>query len=242
MGKIYTQPRNFDNSEGVSDTIHKSPSSGEASKHNKNVATTISASGPGNIRVAGEGSYSESRNSLRGVSEQLFLVEKKDGGKPPNDKSEKTQCIHPLRALQKEGLHCLKFLLEQNDFLYKIDLKDTYFAIPLSKQSSKYVRFKWSGNLYEFLCLCFGLEPAPKVFTKLLKIPIALLRRINIQIIVYLDDMLLMARTLQEFMTARDALIFLLQNLRFAINLKKSGVTDKCRGNDTVSLRRKSDS
>ena len=25
VGKIYTQPRNFDNGEGVSDTIHKSP-------------------------------------------------------------------------------------------------------------------------------------------------------------------------------------------------------------------------
>ena len=72
------------------------------------------------------------------------------------------------------------------------------------------------------MCLCFGLAPAPKVFTKLLKIPIALLRRINIRIIVYLDDILLMGRTLQEIMTARDILIFLLQNLGFVINLKKS--------------------
>ena len=79
-----------------------------------------------------------------------------------------------------EGLHCLKFLLEQNDFMCKIDLKDGYFGIPLRKQSSLYVRFNWQGNLYEYLCLCFGLGPASKVFTKLVKIPIALLRRINI--------------------------------------------------------------
>ena len=105
-----------------------------------------------------------------------------------------------------KGLHCLKFLLQQNDFLYKIDLKDAYVAIPLSKQSSKYVRLKWPCNHYEFLCFCFGLGPAPKVFIKLQKISIALLRRINIRIIVYLDDMLLMGRTLQEIMTARDYL------------------------------------
>ena len=37
MEKSYTRPRNFVNSEGVSDTIHKSHSSGEGSKHNKNV-------------------------------------------------------------------------------------------------------------------------------------------------------------------------------------------------------------
>ena len=54
------------------------------------------------------------------------------------------------------------------------------------------MRFKWSSNLYEFLSFCFGLGPAPKVLTKLLKIPIPLLRRINIRIIVYLDNMLLM--------------------------------------------------
>ena len=98
--KNYTRPRNFVNSEGVSDTIHKSPSSGEASKYNKNVRTTVSASGPGNIRVAGEGSYSESRNSSRGVSEQPFTCWNGGWGKPSVDKSEKTQCIHPLRALQ----------------------------------------------------------------------------------------------------------------------------------------------
>ena len=42
-----------------------------------------------------------------------------------------------------------------------------------------------------------------------------------IRIIVYLDDTLLMRRTLQEIMTARDTLILLLQNLGFIINLKK---------------------
>ena len=118
-----------------------------------------------------------------------------------------------------ESLHCLKFLLEQNDFPCKKDLRGAYFAITLSKQSSKYVRFQCLGNLYEFLCLCFGLRPAPKVFTKLPKITIALLRRINIQIIVYLDNMLPTGRTLQKIMTGRDALIFLLKNLEFVINL-----------------------
>ena len=100
--KNYRRPKNVVNSEGVSDTIHKSPSSGEASKHSKNVRTTIYAGRPGNIRLAGEGSYSESRNSSRGVSDQLFSCGKKGQGEPSGDKSEKTQCIHPLRALQNE--------------------------------------------------------------------------------------------------------------------------------------------
>ena len=61
-----------------------------------------------------------------------------------------------------------------------------------------------------------------------------------------------MGRTSQEIMTARDTLIFLLENLGFVMNLKKAmlhpvknwnfWVTDKYRGNDTVSLRRKTGS
>ena len=47
------------------------------------------------------------------------------------------------------------------------------------------------------------------------------MRRINIGIIVYLDDILLMGRILEENLTAKDALIFLLQYLGFVTNLKK---------------------
>ena len=120
-----------------------------------------------------------------------------------------------------EGLHCLKYLLEENDFLRKIDLKDSYFSVPLCISSRKFVRFAWSGNHYEFLCLCFGLGPAPRIFSKLLKVPIPLLRRLHIRLMIYLDDILLMGRTLEEILMSRYLLIFLLQHLGFVINLKK---------------------
>ena len=72
-----------------------------------------------------------------------------------------------------EGLHCLKYLLEKTDFLCKTNLKDAYFSVPQCMSSRKFVRFTWSENFYEFLCLCLGLGPAPRIFSKLLKIPIA---------------------------------------------------------------------
>lgn len=57
----------------------------------------------------------------------------------------------------------------------KIDLKGAYFNVPLNPQSRHLIRFLWKGNLYKFLCLCFGLGPAPRIFTKLLKDPISVL-------------------------------------------------------------------
>ena len=86
------------------------------------------------------------------------------------------------------------------------------------KEVRKYIRFQWEVNLYEFLCLCFGQGPAPLIFTKLLKIPIAFLRRINVRII-------FLAQTLKEISQPKETLIFLLQNLGFVINFVKSQVT-----------------
>ena len=124
-----------------------------------------------------------------------------------------------------EEVHLIKGLLQEHVFLIKIDLKDAYFSIPLDKSSRKYIRFQWEGNLQEFDCVCFGLGPAPLIFTKLLKTPIALLRRVNIKVIIFFDDMLVMAQTLKEILKAKETLIFLLQNLSFVINFKKSQQT-----------------
>ena len=104
----------------------------------------------------------------------------------------------------------------------KLDLKDAYFSVPLDRNSRKFIRFQWKGTLYEFICLCFGLGPAPRVFTKLLKVPISLLRKINIRAMIYLDDMLVLSHTIQEVHISKDTVIYLLQNLGFIINMKKS--------------------
>jgi len=77
------------------------------------------------------------------------------------------------------------------------------------------------GNLYKFQCLCFSLGPAPKIFTNLLKIPIAILRRLNVRIVIYLDDMLILGYSWEEVIQSRDTVIFLLQHLGFVMNQKK---------------------
>ena len=48
------------------------------------------------------------------------------------------------------------------------------------------------------------------------------MRKLNVRIIIYLDDMLLMASSLEDLLMARDTMIFILQHLGFLINIKKS--------------------
>ena len=107
-----------------------------------------------------------------------------------------------------ESLQTLKYMMKERDYMCKINLKDAYSTVPLDKSCRHLVRFLWEGNIYEFLCLCFGLGPAPQVFTKVLKVPISLLLRLNTRIMIYLD-MLLMSQSIERLLVARDTAIFL---------------------------------
>ena len=152
----------------------------------------------------------------------LFLVPKKDGGQRPVINLKSLNKYFPYQHFKMEGFHCLRFMLKEGDYMCKIDLKDAYFSVPLHSSSKKFVKFQWSGSLYEFNCLCFGLSSAPRIFTKLLKTPISLLRRMNIRIIIYLDDMLIIGSCIKELMQSRDTVIYLLQHLGFVVNWEKS--------------------
>ena len=102
---------------------------------------------------------------------------------------------------------------ETTGYMCKIDLKDAYFSAPLHKDSQILMRFLRVGNLYEFLCLCFGLRPAPNIFTKLLKVHV-------VRVTTYLDNLLILGNSMSEIFMVWDSVIFLLQHLGFVINLK----------------------
>ena len=67
----------------------------------------------------------------------------------------------------------------------------------------------------------FWFGPVPTIFKKLLKIPISALKRLMIRVIIYLDDLLILGKSMSELFMTRDSAIFLLQHLGFVINLKK---------------------
>lgn len=91
----------------------------------------------------------------------------------------------PYCHFKMENLSVLKELLQQDDYMCKIDLKDAYFSVALNQKSRKFLRFQWGQEIYKkfrIFCLCFSLGPAPRVFTKIMKVPNALLRRLNVRL------------------------------------------------------------
>ena len=85
--------------------------------------------------------------------------------------------------------------------MVRIDLKDTYFSIPVHKEYRKYLRFIWEKKMHQFTCLSFGLSSAPRVFTKVLRPIVGFFCSKGIRCVIYLDDLLLFAqmkKTLKE--------------------------------------------
>lgn len=121
-----------------------------------------------------------------------------------------------------EGIRLLRDLLQPNDWIGKIDLKDAYFVVTKFKNHQKFLRFRWKDSLMEFTCVLFGLASVPRILTKLMKPVAALLRRSSIRLIVYLDDILVMNQTATGLQRDISTATQLLENLGFVINLTKS--------------------
>ena len=99
-----------------------------------------------------------------------------------------------------------------------LDLKDTYFAIPVHHEHRKFLRFRWGTQSFQFNSLPFGLSTAPRVFTKVLRAIVGQLRSMGVRCVIYLDDILIMHQN-------KDVLVIdLLESLGFLVNFKKSAI------------------
>ncbi|KAI8501699.1 hypothetical protein Bbelb_209700 [Branchiostoma belcheri] len=105
------------------------------------------------------------------------------------------------------------------------DLKDAYFTVPIFHNHRKYLRFIWKDSLYEFAVLPFGLSSAPRVFTKILKPIAAQLRALGVRLVIYLDDILIMAQSADLCREHTALTRSFLENLGFVVNLEKSQLT-----------------
>ena len=153
---------------------------------------------------------------------QLFAVPKKDGGVRPVVNLKALNSFVESTSFKMEGIHMLKDLLRPGDWMTKIDLKDAYFAIPVACQHRKYLAFRWQGKTYQFNCLPFGLSSAPWVFTKTTKPVVTILRSLGLRMIIYIDDILILAADVKTAQEHTECMIFLLENLGLTVNREKS--------------------
>ena len=110
-------------------------------------------------------------------------------------------------------------------YMTSIDIRDAYYCLKIHKKHRKYVRFEWNNKLFQFTALGQGLSSAPRLFSKILKIPLIELRKLGINIIHYFDDILILGDTKEQCLEHTKQAIELLSNLGFVINYDKSQLT-----------------
>lgn len=153
---------------------------------------------------------------------RLFLVPKKSGELRPVVNLKPLNGYLSYEHFKMEGLSMLKDLLRPGDFCAKIDMKDAYYGVPLAREHSRFVAFEWRDRFYQFTCLPFGLAQSPRVYTKVIRPVAAILRRLGIRLIVYLDDWLLLNESSEGLTKEVEKALTLFSRLGLTVNHEKS--------------------
>ena len=123
-----------------------------------------------------------------------------------------------------EGLHAISSLICRGDFLASIDLQDAFLTIAMHQDFFKYLCFDFEGVRYCFIALVFGLTCAPRVFTKMLKVPLSVMRVSGFKNSAWLDDIVLVGSSFQSTSDMLSSCISFLESLGFIIKPSKSNL------------------
>ncbi|XP_066587653.1 uncharacterized protein [Prorops nasuta] len=164
------------------------------------------------------------KQSKRQYLSSYFLRPKSDGTK---------RFILNLKDLNKyvvvehfkmENIKTAVNLVFPGNYMCNIDLQDAYYSVPICEKSRKYLRFEFERKTYQFTCLPNGQSSAPYIFTKILKPIVNYLRSNGCFLVIYLDDILVIAKDYVSCKINANLIIKILTDLGFIINWQKSNL------------------
>ncbi|KAM9954864.1 hypothetical protein ACTFIW_000967 [Dictyostelium discoideum] len=119
-------------------------------------------------------------------------------------------------------------MVKQGYYMVKLDIKKAYLNVLVDPQYRDLFRFVWKGSHYRWKTISFELSKSPRIFTMLLRPVLRMLRDINISVIAYLDDLLIVGSTKEECLfnrlTCQKKNVYstdLLDKLGFKLNPKR---------------------
>ena len=123
-------------------------------------------------------------------------------------------------SFTQEGIAAVGNIIQKDDQLVTIDLKDRFHHAPIAKQFKKYLGMYWKGQYFVWQVLPFGISCAPYYFHKCMHPVIKFLCQQNIRLSSFVNDSLVMAQ--QICITDHwDFVLDTLKDLGWSVNCEK---------------------
>ena len=157
---------------------------------------------------------------------RIFSIPKKDN---PEDRmildlSFLNSCIK-CPTFKMLTIREVKLLLPRYYWTVSIDFKEGFWHVPISPSKRPFLGFRWKGQNWQFRAMPFGLNVAPRIFTKIVAHVIRLMSEEGIWCLPYLDDLLIIAATKEECIQKTERALEILKSLGWILNTEKSRLT-----------------
>ena len=131
--------------------------------------------------------------------------------------------VAEYKKFKMETIFTIMHLVSPGMFIAKLDVKDAYYSVPICEDHQSLLKFQYQTSLFKFTALPNGYTEGPSKFTKLIKPPLAFLRKIEeILVAGYFDDLITMNSAHSSCCDNISKIISLLSILGFAIHPEKS--------------------
>ena len=115
--------------------------------------------------------------------------------------------------------------VEKDMWATKVDLKNAYFHLKLSEAINTYIRMKIGERVFQMEGACFWLSTLPYLWMEVMDVFLKKWRKQGLRVFIYLDDILLLAKSKNLAEKQTKVLLKDLQESGMTINSKKSTIT-----------------
>lgn len=127
-----------------------------------------------------------------------------------------------------ENIDSVLDIVEYQDNFVSVDLQNGFHHVLVKEEDRKFLGFSWQGIYYQWRVLPFGLNASPYFFCKILRPVAQYLREKGLKIVIYVDDILLIAST-QNIEHDKSILLDCLRELGWFIKLEKCSLVPASR-------------
>jgi hypothetical protein len=157
-----------------------------------------------------------------------FLVPKKGGESRKILNCKKINGYMQKTHFKMEDCKTVRELLIQGDYATSIDLKSAYSHVSVHPSLRPYLGFNFEHQSYVYVGMPFGLQNAPRVFTKIMKVVMWHIRQQwGVRSVCYLDDLLLLHQDPHQLTRITDEIVLWLGELSLTVNHDKSALDPK---------------